>query len=309
MSGNGKIISYKYNDAGIRTEKTVDGVVTKYHLIGNKVSYEDNRTDKIYYTYDANSKLISMNLNGIEYYYIKNGQGDIIGLFDASGAEVVKYTYDTWGKLISITGVLADTVGVKNPYRYREYRYDTETGLYYLQSRYYNPAWGRFINADALIGRVGVLLSHNLFAYCRNNPINRVDPLGYDDVEGDGPGKGTGAGTPIPYNYGNTYLGKYIRSSWNSLTNSFKGTSNSVNILGKGSTGRTVANNLNEELAMKEVMSNPLEGAKQLKSVTMTDKRWLAEDGWVKMSENVNGTEIHYVCNTKTGAFDDFKFK
>ena len=60
---------------------------------------------------------------------------------------------------------------------------------------------------------------------------------------------------------------------------------------------------------MKEVISNPLEGAKQLKSVTMTDKRWLADDGWVKMSKNVNGTEIHYVYNTKTGEFDDFKFK
>ncbi|MFB5764063.1 hypothetical protein [Paenibacillus medicaginis] len=79
--------------------------------------------------------------------------------------------------------------------------------------------------------------------------------------------------------------------------------------LGRGSTGRTVPNNLNEQLAMKEVLSVPLNSAKELKSITMTDSRWLSKDGWVKMSKNVNGIEIHFVYNAKTGAFDDFKFK
>ncbi|MDT8716234.1 AHH domain-containing protein [Clostridium sp. 19966] len=120
-----------------------------------------------------------MNLNGVEYYYIRNGQSDIIGLFDKTGAQVVSYTYDTWGKLVSIDGSLKDTVGIKNPYRYRGYRYDTETGLYYLQSRYYNPDWGRFINADAIAGIKGELLSHNAFIYCENNPISFYDHTGY----------------------------------------------------------------------------------------------------------------------------------
>jgi len=80
--------------------------------------------------------------------------------------------------LVSINGTLKDTVGVKNPYRYRGYRYDNETGLYYLQSRYYNPEWGRFINADVLFGQYGELLSHNLYAYCRNNPVMLIDPSG-----------------------------------------------------------------------------------------------------------------------------------
>ncbi|MDT8719735.1 RHS repeat-associated core domain-containing protein [Clostridium sp. 19966] len=120
-----------------------------------------------------------MNLNGVEYYYIRNGQSDIIGLFDKTGAQVVSYTYDTWGKLVSIDGSLKDTVGVKNPYRYRGYRYDTETGLYYLQSRYYNPDWGRFINADAIAGSLGELLGHNLFAYCKNSPVNGYDVGGF----------------------------------------------------------------------------------------------------------------------------------
>jgi RHS repeat-associated protein len=177
-SGNGHSISYKYDDSGIRTQKVVDGVTTNYHLAGDKVTYEENGTDKIYYTYDTANDLVSMNLNGTEYYYIRNAQGDITGLFDSAGTEVVSYTYDTWGKLISTTGSLASTVGVKNPYRYRDYRYDSETQLYYLQSRYYNPEWVRFINADGVIGEKGNLLSYNLYTYCINNPINCSDTTG-----------------------------------------------------------------------------------------------------------------------------------
>jgi RHS repeat-associated core domain len=90
------------------------------------------------------------------------------------------------GKLISIkdgsgVDITNDTgsVGYKNPYRYRGYRYDTETGLYYLNSRYYNPGWGRFINEDAYFGLVGELLSSNMFTYCKNNPVTYADPNGY----------------------------------------------------------------------------------------------------------------------------------
>ncbi|MBU5316132.1 RHS repeat-associated core domain-containing protein [Clostridium bornimense] len=120
-----------------------------------------------------------MNLNGKEYFYIRNVQNDVIGLHDSEGKVVVSYSYDTWGNIVSITGSLKDSVGVKNPYRYRGYRYDEETGLYYLQSRYYNAEWGRFINADALIGQTGDILSFNMFAYCHNNPVNMSDESGY----------------------------------------------------------------------------------------------------------------------------------
>ncbi|WP_243122881.1 RHS repeat-associated core domain-containing protein [Haloimpatiens lingqiaonensis] len=178
-------IKFKYNDQGIRTEKTVNGVTTKYHLVGGSVTYEDNGKDKIHYTYDSSGKLISMNLNGAEYYYVRNAQGDIIGLINAQGEKVVSYTYDSWGELISIEGSLKDTVGEKNPYRYRGYRYDSETGLYYLQSRYYNPEWGRFINADGIFGVIGELLSKNMFAYCSNNPITRKDPSGFRHLRFD----------------------------------------------------------------------------------------------------------------------------
>ncbi|WP_084757225.1 RHS repeat-associated core domain-containing protein [Clostridium sp. DMHC 10] len=119
-----------------------------------------------------------MNLNGNNYYYIRNAEGDIIGLIDGTGTQVVSYTYDTWGKLISIGGSLKDTVGVLNPYRYRGYRYDTETGLYYLKSRYYNPDWGRFVNEDTIAAVTGDVLSTNMYTYCANNPINMSDEDG-----------------------------------------------------------------------------------------------------------------------------------
>ena len=93
---------------------------------------------------------------------------------------MVEYRYDAWGKLLSTTGSLSSTLGEDNPIRYRGY-YDTETGLYYLQSRYYDPDTGRFINADdvAFLGATGTALSCNLFAYCESNPINRVDNNGF----------------------------------------------------------------------------------------------------------------------------------
>ena len=116
--------------------------------------------------------------NGAEYYYIKNIQGDFVGIMDAAGTQVVTYTYDSWGKLLSISG--NTELGNRNPFRYRGYYYDGETGFYYVSSRYYDPEVGRWINADdtSNLGVDGSILSYNLFAYCLNNPINRVDVEG-----------------------------------------------------------------------------------------------------------------------------------
>jgi RHS repeat-associated protein len=173
-------ISFKYNDQGIRTRKsqgTCSGnVITNYTLAGDKVLVESRSNGiTLSFTYDVDGTLLSMNYNGAEYFYITNLQGDIIELVDINGNSVVKYKYDALGNTISQTsGSLANI----NPYRYRGYRFDIETGLYYLQSRYYDPTIGRFISADGLVGEIGDLLTHNMYAYCANNPVMNVDPSG-----------------------------------------------------------------------------------------------------------------------------------
>lgn len=176
--------SYNYNDEGIRTSKTINGTTTNYYLEGTKVIYEQKGDNVIYYLYDANGEIIGLRYNEVTYYYIKNLQGDIISIIDKNMNHLVSYTYDSWGVPVSIKDAAGNEItdethiGLINPYRYRSYRYDTETGLYYLNSRYYNPEWGRFINGDNYGGEVGTTLTHNIYAYCLNNPINRYDPTG-----------------------------------------------------------------------------------------------------------------------------------
>ena len=101
----------------------------------------------------------------------------MVAILNSTGQIVVGYTYDAWGRLLTTTGTLKDTLGLHNPLRYRGYVYDRETGLYYVQSRYYNPTIGRWINADSQLS-TGDLTGLNLFAYCGNNPVNRTDPTG-----------------------------------------------------------------------------------------------------------------------------------
>ncbi|MBE7066704.1 MAG: RHS repeat-associated core domain-containing protein [Ruminococcaceae bacterium] len=115
------------------------------------------------------------------YRYVLNAQGDVIALLDENYNIVVKYTYDTWGKVLNVTDasgtLITDTthIGHRNPIRYRGYYYDIETRLYYLQSRYYDPYLGRFISADTYISTGQGILGHNMFAYCGNNPENPYD--------------------------------------------------------------------------------------------------------------------------------------
>ena len=135
------------------------------------------------FTYDANGKPIAVNYSGSNYYYALNLQGDVVAILNNSGVAVARYTYDAWGRHLSISGSMASTLGQYNPFRYRGYVYDSETGLYYLQSRYYNPTIGRFINADdpGYLGADGTVISYNLFAYCGNNPVMGYDPGGMLD--------------------------------------------------------------------------------------------------------------------------------
>ena len=135
-------------------------------------------TSKLRFSYDADGKVVAVNYNGNYYYYLRNAQSDIVKLIDKTGATVVEYTYDSWGKLLSTSGSLASTLGKNNPFRYRGYIYDEETGFYYLQSRYYNPEVGRFISSDVLLSTGQGVLGHNAYAYCGNNPASRIDTEG-----------------------------------------------------------------------------------------------------------------------------------
>ena len=172
-------LTFEYNEDGLRQKKTVDNVDTDYFYNGSVLMGMLRGQSKFLFSYDANGNVVSVDFNGTEYYYLRNAQGDIVKLIDSTGATKVEYTYDTWGKKVSPTGDLADTLGLIQPFRYRGYVYDEETGLYYVTSRYYDPEIGRGINADNRISGVGgSLLGCNMFAYCMNNPVNMSDPTG-----------------------------------------------------------------------------------------------------------------------------------
>ena len=133
--------------------------------------------------YDEKANKYGFDYNGTKYYYIFNVQGDVIGiLLNQSGTQIVSYQYDPWGKVLSVSGSEASTIGQLNPIRYRGYYYDTETGFYYLQSRYYDPITRRFLNADSIACEIGDLQSHNIFAYCHNNPVNYLDSTGKNPI-------------------------------------------------------------------------------------------------------------------------------
>lgn len=182
-------ITYKYNQDGIRISKTVNGIETKYYLEGNRIIYEERNNNLIHYLYDSTG-ILGLVYNDNVYYYIKNLQGDIIGLLNNNYEQIVSYEYDSWGKLLSIKdnegNIITDNnnIGIINPFRYRGYYYDEETSLYYLNSRYYNPTWCRFVNADGLIGANKDILSCNLYAYTSNNPIFYKDEIGESVLAG-----------------------------------------------------------------------------------------------------------------------------
>jgi len=173
-------IDYKYDDDGIRTQKTVNGTKTDYVTCGTKILAQKSGNEIITYIIDGNDVYNGFDYNGKQYLYIKNIQGDIIGITDNSGNAVSEYVYDSWGKVISITENTSEQIGHINPIRYRGYFYDNETEFYYLNARYYDPETCRFLNADEedVFKEDNNISNYNLFSYCGNNPITRSDPDG-----------------------------------------------------------------------------------------------------------------------------------
>ena len=170
-----RTVSFVYNEDGLRTLKTdnVNGVntVTAYTLHGTNIVHLTRGSDTLHFYYDAQNKPAIVIFNGTAYGYLYNLQGDVVALVNTGGTKVVEYTYDAWGTPLTKTGTLASTLGTVQPFRYRGYVWDEETQLYYLRSRYYRPAWGRFINADSIV-------KGNLFAYCGNEPVGHSDRTG-----------------------------------------------------------------------------------------------------------------------------------
>ena len=183
-AGNAQAISFDYNASGLRVQKTVDGISTDYTLHGKLITHLKRGSDEMHFFYDAQGGPAMVDFNGTHYTYVHNLQGDIVAIVDNTGTMVVKYAYDAWGKPIgnpwTLTSAYADLARI-NPFRYRGYVWDEETGLYYLRSRYYNPTHGRFVNADTteiFDDTNDQLLECNLFTYCSNNPVYRIDEDG-----------------------------------------------------------------------------------------------------------------------------------
>ena len=159
-------------------------MTTTFQLAGSMIVSENRNGNIIQYYYNEAGSVIGLRYNGNDYFFRRTVNGDIIAILNTSGEVVVTYEYDPWGNILSTGGSMAATLGADNPFRYRGYYYDNESGFYYLQSRYYDPATGRFLNADdtAYLGVTETTSGYNLFSYCNSNPVYYKDSFGFGPV-------------------------------------------------------------------------------------------------------------------------------
>ena len=183
-------VDFAYDSDGKRVKKTSGNTETKYYYNGSTLSGLVKTTTgsvgttktTVQFVYDAEGKPFLLRLNGkTDYFYLYNGLGDVVGLVDSSNQVVVRYQYNSWGKVTSSEDTSGVSLATLNPFCYRKYVYDPETGLYCLGSRYYDPEVGRFVNADdfeTLTYQLDSVQGKNLYQYCFNNPINMQDEDG-----------------------------------------------------------------------------------------------------------------------------------
>ena len=175
--------TYTYGADGIRTSKTIDGVEHKYVYDGTNIVKETYGNNALLYYYGMNG-IVGINYNGTDYYFRKNIFDDVIAIYSSNGYLVAEYAYNAFGEhkvfdSLNQENTLANFIGNINPIRYRSYYYDKETGLYYLNSRYYDPEVGRFIS-PANISELNpkIIGGLNLYSYANNNPISRIGSSG-----------------------------------------------------------------------------------------------------------------------------------
>ena len=169
----GQTYTYEYDINGLRTKKINGTNVTNYTYEGDLLVKQDDGVDKVLYLYDENNLLYGLIWNDEKYFYKRNLIGEITDIIDFNGNSVVKYSYDPFGKVESVTGSKASTLGVINSMLYKGYYYDVETGLFWLSSRYYSPELGRFIQpADVSSLNTSSINGLNLYSYANNNPIS-----------------------------------------------------------------------------------------------------------------------------------------
>ncbi len=178
-------LSFTYNHDGIRTSKSVNGVIHNYTVSGSQILTEEWGSNLVVYLYDAFGSPIGMRYRTstmsegtfYTFWFDKNLQGDIVSLYNESGVKVLSYNYDAWGNKTTTwhnnTGT--NSYAQYNAFTYRGYYFDSETNLYYVNSRYYDSSVARFINADSYLNPNKDLTGFNSFAYCGNNPVSRSD--------------------------------------------------------------------------------------------------------------------------------------
>ena len=171
--------AYTYNASGIRMTKTVGGVKHTYTLDGTKIIREVWGSNTLFPLYGVDDSVCGINYNGNYYYFAKNLQGDVIAIVDKDAKTVARYSYDAWGVPTVVSDSSGRSIATINPFRYRGYYYDAEIGMYYIQSRYYNPVVGRFINADEIKSVLcQEIMLLNIFAYCENDAVKNIDDEG-----------------------------------------------------------------------------------------------------------------------------------
>ena len=182
--------TYTYDANGMRTSRSNGTTTYNYVYTGDKLTrmtiVTTGSTQTVDISYDASGTPLTLtytpngSTTGTTYYYVTNIQGDVTGLTDTTGELIISYFYTGYGETYTIkhNTEQGNILSAVNPLCYRGYVLDTQTKLYYLQSRYYNPEIGRFINADMLVSTGQGLLGNNMFAYCLNNPVNYSDPTG-----------------------------------------------------------------------------------------------------------------------------------